>query len=60
MMLLCLGPAIVLGLLMLAARPLLRWYFGINQVIESLENIDASLRCLPAVREARARARKVA
>ena len=60
MILLFLGPAIVLGLLMLAARPLLRWYCGINQVIERLANIDASLRCLPAVHEARARARKVA
>ncbi len=29
------------------------WYFRINQAIRLLESIDASLKCLPAVSNAR-------
>jgi len=31
-------------------RPLVWWYFGINRAVRALENIDASLRELPAVK----------
>jgi hypothetical protein len=37
---------------LLAARPLIWWYFGIGRAVRALENIDASLRVLPAVRRA--------
>ncbi len=33
-----------------AVRPLVWWYFGINRAVRALENIDASLRELPAVK----------
>ena len=33
-----------------AVRPLLWWYFGINRMVRALENIDASLRVLPAIK----------
>lgn len=36
---------------MLAVRPLVWWYFGINRAVRALENIDASLRTLPTVRD---------
>lgn len=35
--------------IMLAVRPLVWWYFGIGRAMRALENIDASLRVLPAV-----------
>lgn len=39
--------AIQIGV-MLAVRPLVWWYFGINRAVRALENIDASLRVLRA------------
>jgi hypothetical protein len=33
-----------------AVRPLVWWYFGINRMVRALENIDASLRVLPAIK----------
>lgn len=36
---------------LLAVRPLVWWYFGINRAVRALENIDVSLRSLPTVRE---------
>lgn len=36
---------------MLAVRPLVWWYFGINRAVRALENIDASLRVLPIVKD---------
>jgi hypothetical protein len=35
---------------LLLIRPLLLWYFKINQVVSLLASMDASLKCLPAVR----------
>jgi len=35
----------------LAVRPLVWWYFGINRAVRALENIDVSLRTLPTVRD---------
>ena len=37
--------------LILAMREFLLWYLKINRALEILRSIDASLRCLPAVRE---------
>lgn len=37
--------------IMLAVRPLVWWYFGINRAVRALENIDVSLRSLPSVRD---------
>ncbi len=34
-----------------AVRPLVWWYFGINRMVQALENIDVSLRTLPTVRD---------
>ncbi len=45
--------------LILLAREFLLWYLKINRALEILRSIDASLKCLPAVRETRARMRKV-
>ncbi len=36
--------------IMLVLRPIVWWYFGIGRAIAALESIDASLKCLPAVR----------
>ena len=42
---------VVVQLLILwALRPLVWWYFGINRMLRALENIDASLRTLPTVK----------
>ena len=35
---------------LLLIRPLLLWYFRINELRAILLSIDASLKCLPAVR----------
>jgi hypothetical protein len=40
-------------LILLALRPLILWYLKINPAVKLLESIDASLKCLPAVRQAR-------
>jgi hypothetical protein len=37
-------------LLLLILRPVIWWYFGIRRALRALEAIDASLKCLPAVR----------
>lgn len=42
--------AIQIGV-MLAVRPLVWWYFGINRAVRALENIDASLRVLPVIKD---------
>ena len=36
---------------LLLIRPLLLWYFRINELRTILLSIDASLKCLPAVRD---------
>jgi hypothetical protein len=43
---------------LLVLRPVVWWYFGIGRAIEALEQIDASLRCLPAVSKIRELARR--
>ena len=43
---LILGEAVIL----LVLRPIVWWYFGIGRAVAALESIDASLKCLPAVR----------
>jgi hypothetical protein len=40
------------------ARRFVWWYLGIDRAIAALENIDASLRTLPSVREFDARAQR--
>ena len=37
--------------ILLLIRPLLLWYFRINDLVRLLISIDRSLKCLPAVRE---------
>lgn len=44
--------------LLLIGRSFIWWYFGISRAIRALEAIDASLRCLPAVRTERERIRR--
>jgi hypothetical protein len=41
------------GLLLLLIRPLILWYFRVNRMVRALESIDASLKCLPAVKNDR-------
>ena len=43
---------------LLLIRPLLLWYFRINDLRTILLSIDASLKCLPAVRTESARLRR--
>lgn len=45
--------------ILLLIRPLLLWYFKINDLAKLLQSIDRSLKCLPAVKEKHARLRKV-
>jgi hypothetical protein len=40
-------------LVLVLIRPLVLWYFKINRIAKSLESIDASLKCLPAVKNDR-------
>jgi hypothetical protein len=40
----------------LIVRQLMLWYFRIDEALDLLASIDESLKCLPAVREARAAA----
>jgi hypothetical protein len=49
------GQLLAIGILtaaviLLVMRPIVWWYFGIGRAIAALESIDASLRCLPAVK----------
>ena len=37
--------------IMLAVRPLVWWYFGINRAVRALEDIAVSMRAMPAVRD---------
>lgn len=46
--------ALQIGVL-LAVRPLVWWYLGVGRMVRALENIDMSLRSLPAVRDHDAR-----
>ena len=45
--------------LMLLGRQFVWWYLGIGRAIRALESIDASLKCLPAVRVRDERLRRV-
>ena len=52
----------VIGLQLLVLcliRPLVWWYFGISRAVRALESIDASLKLLPAVRDHKAKLRRV-
>ena len=40
-------------LVLLLIRPLICWYLKINRMVKALESIDASLKCLPAVKNDR-------
>jgi hypothetical protein len=40
-------------LILVLIRPLILWYFKINRIANSLASIDASLKCLPAVKNDR-------
>jgi len=44
--------------LLLLLRPLLLWYLRINDIRTILLSIDASLKCLPAVRAATYQSRR--
>lgn len=37
--------------IMLAVRPFVWWYFGINRAVRAIEDIAVSIRTLPAVRD---------
>ncbi len=41
----------VLVLFFVAVRFFWWWYFGISRIVNALESIDESLKCLPAVRD---------
>lgn len=43
--------------ILLLIRPLLLWYFRINDLAKLLQSIDRSLKCLPAVRTEAQRSR---
>lgn len=43
---------------LLLIRPLLLWYFRMNDLVRLLQSIDSSLKCLPAVRTENARLRR--
>jgi hypothetical protein len=45
--------------ILLLLRPLILWYFRVNDVVRLLISIDQSLKCLPAVRTESARLRRV-
>lgn len=38
-------------IVLLLIRPLILWYFRVTEVTRLLASIDASLKCLPAVKE---------
>jgi hypothetical protein len=49
------GQLLAIGILVSAAillvmRRIVWWYLGIDRAIAALESIDASLKCLPAVK----------
>lgn len=51
-------PDVVIALcvvvaIFMAVRAFWWWYFGISRMVRALESIDESMKCLPAVREAR-------
>ncbi len=46
-------------LALLLLRGLVWWYFGISRAVRALESIDASLKLLPAVRDHKAKLRRV-
>lgn len=39
--------------ILLLLRPLILWYFRLSRMTRALESIDASLKCLPAVKNER-------
>ena len=45
--------------ILLLLRPLILWYFRVNDVVRLLISIDQSLKCLPAVRTESQRLRRV-
>lgn len=42
------------ALILLLLRPVICWYLKLNRMAKSLESIDRSLKCLPAVKNDRA------
>jgi hypothetical protein len=52
------GGAAAWLVLMLLGRKFVWWYFGIGRAVRALESIDASLKCLPAVRDRGSRLRR--
>jgi hypothetical protein len=44
--------------ILILLRPLILWYFGLSSMRKTLESIDRSLKCLPAVRTESQRLRK--
>jgi hypothetical protein len=46
-------------IVLLLLRPILLWYFKVNQALKLLRSIDSSLKCLPAVRAQRPELSKV-
>jgi hypothetical protein len=43
---------------LLILRPLILWYFRVNDLVKLLSSIDSSLKCLPAVRTEAQRIRR--
>lgn len=41
------------AVILLLLRPLILWYLKLNQAVKLLASIDASLKCLPAVKNDR-------
>lgn len=48
------------AIILLLLRPVILWYLRINHLRAILLSIDASLKCLPAVRDQRTRPRRFA
>ena len=48
---LLIGVLVALLCLVFLGREFVWWYFGITRIVRALENIDASLRQLPTVKE---------
>ena len=46
------------AVILLALRPVILWYLGINRALKALESIAQSLGQMPAAKEARQRAIK--
>jgi len=53
MMQLALQMVLLQVIVLLLLRPILLWYFKVNQAMKLLASIDQSMKCLPAVRQLR-------